>query len=275
MIEKFLPVFPTKDDDKILIFDEIGIPYKKSYGWVRPLVIFDYYRVNEYEYIKTRTHDINNPNKNTPKPGEILLNPNKNKKNEEGLLRYSSYADCGQIFITKQEIFDPLINFEKNINKYAKPVSKKKILNEMLNHIMTNPPFLSIVEIKVDERGKYYGVSRYLCDEKIEYMKKFKAPNSMTNKVESFYKDVDFSKFRSVYDKNDINSTKRYKYGIDFCVDFLLKNFPNKINQFFENQKLDKKIYFEKNLVVPLNKENKIESNNVNIKKGFERERER
>lgn len=139
---------------------------------------------------------------------------------------------------------------------------RNEFLKEMLEVCVLNQaPYLSILEINEDKDGNYYGVSKYLSDEKITDLK-FKV-ESFKGKPVRRYEHFDFTNFRSVYDPQNINSTKRYEYGIKFCVNFLKKHFPERIDDFFKIQNLNKNLYFKNNLIVPNDKKIIIDTRNM------------
>ena len=113
---------------------------------------------------------------------------------------------------------------------------KTNILDTLKECIFEVPPYLSIIEIKTDDKGNTYGESLYLCDEKIDYWEDFYSSVGADLTVEF----EDYLKCLSSNKNSEFRQEKnRFNNGINFCKMFLNEYFPNEIDNFAKVQELN------------------------------------
>ena len=110
------------------------------------------------------------------------------------------------------------------------------IKNLLFEAIFEIPPYLSIIEVKMDDKGNTYGESLYLCEQKIN--EKFDLANLLGV---DFNEEYEQKLLDLKSNKNDIRSRvkNRFNNGIEFCKMFLNEYFPNEIQDFAKVQELN------------------------------------
>ncbi len=233
MLELWKPIKPLNDKSRPLIFNELGQSYggNKSY---RPFIIFYDDIDDSYYYIKAQDKFYKDGRVKQIRKGEIEI---KQTISSEGLFTKDSYVDCSQIFKCDRELLESLVDKEDKLylSTFKLPENDIMRLKEtILDCIFAVPPYLSIVEVKLDELNQTFGESLYLCDEKFD---------EVLNKIHSDYYDDD-----NIHDINDLVSSKdakfsfqraRFNNGINFCEMFLNEYFPNLLEEFKNVQELD------------------------------------
>ena len=230
MLELWKPLKTLNDRRNPVIFNELGQAYLGDKS-LRPFIIFYDDHEDCYYYIKARTlKQFSKIQK-----GEIII---KQTISSEGLFTNDSLVDCSQIFKCERQLLESLIDTNDKLYKstFILPDNDiKRILESINENIMEIPPYLSIVEVKMDDKNNTYGESLYLCNEK--------------------YLDVEQKIYDDIYngddihDLTDLKSNKNDKYsfqrscyntGINFCKLFLEEYFENEIDEFNSLQGLDK-----------------------------------
>ena len=230
MLELWKPLKTLNDRNNPVIFNELGQGYFGDKS-LRPFIIFYDDKEDCYYYIKARTlKQFSKIQK-----GEIII---KQTISSEGLFTNDSLVDCSQIFKCERQLLESLIDTNDKLYKstFILPDNDiKRILESINENIMEIPPYLSIVEVKLDNKDNTYGESLYLCDEK--------------------YLDVEQKIYDDIYNGDDIHDLtdlksnindkysfqrNRYNTGINFCKMFLNEYFPNEIEEFIKIQDLQK-----------------------------------
>lgn len=237
MLELWKPLLILKDKDNPVIFDELGFKIPNNKG-LRPFVIFYDDKEDCYYYLRVRDANYKNwltGETKTKKAfkGEIFVS-----QNDYGLMTKDSYVDCSQIFKCNRELLESLVDKNDILYKNTKILSNFDIseIKDMIKHcIFEVPPYLSIVEVKLDDKGNTYGESLYLCNEKL---------NNLYDVYDSYDEIAnDFKLNQFISNKSDYSSwsNNRYNTGIEFCKLFLKEYFPNEIDKFnkIQNQQLE------------------------------------
>ena len=252
MLELWKPIQTLKEENNPVIFDQLGFKYTTKYSKqksIRPFVIFYDDKEDCYYFLKSQSahYSANHPNKNIagqlkiPKKGEVLISYSE----DGGLFKKDSYVDCSQIFKCNRELLESLVDKECDLYKYTNKLKEpqiNKILVEMCNCIFEIPPYLSILEIKLNEQEETYAKSLYLCDEKLDdELMKLDDYDLEANGIDA---DDYYSNNLSFSNANNI----RYNTGINFCKMFLNEYFPNEIEEFIKIQDLQKSNSKEKEM---------------------------
>lgn len=169
MLELWKPLLLLKNKNNPVLFNEIGFKYDNPNKNLRPFIIFYDDSEKCYYYLKARDAIITN--QNHPKygqykkkfKGELLIKPSLN-----GLLTKDSYVDCSQIFKMQIQELESLIDKDSFIFKQTTQLSDfyiKEIKDMIKFCVMQIPPYLSIIEVKINENNGTYAKSLYLCDE--------------------------------------------------------------------------------------------------------------
>lgn len=229
MLQLWKPLKTLNDRHNPVIFNELGQGYFGNKS-LKPFLIF--YDNNEdcYYYAKARTlKQFSKIQK-----GEIII---RQTISSEGLFTNDSLVDCSQIFKCDRQLLESLIDINDKLynSTFILPDNDiKRILESIIENIMEVPPYLSIVELKIDDKGNTYGESLYLCDEKYLEVE------------QKIYEDIyngddihDLTDFKSnIKDKYSFQKS-RYYVGINFCKMFLNEYFPKELNKFIEIQNLE------------------------------------
>ena len=249
MLELWKPLLVLKDKNNPVIFDELGFKYsefinetdktnfKKIISNNHPFIIFYDDKQDCYYYLKARgAYKFGTKQLRTKMKSEVLVN----ESAYDGLFSKDSYVDCSQIFKCNRELLESLVDIDNELYKNTHILGKydiTNILDTLKDNIFAIPPYLSIIEVKIDDKGNTYGESLYLCEEKIndiyDYYS-FKGAD-LTIEFEDYLKCLSSNKnseFRQ--EKN------RFNNGINFCKLFLEEYFEDEIEEFNKIQGLDK-----------------------------------
>ncbi len=243
MLPLWKPLLTLKNKNNPVIFTELEDKYStdaeiKKLGRTKvsdehPFVIF--YDDNEdcYYYLKARSfyyHSNKTITKNE-KPWEVMVKRTENF----GLFAMDSLVDCSQIFKCNRELLESLIDTNDDYYKNTDILNNhyiNKIKEITLNCIMQVPPYLSIIEVKLNNNGETYAKSLYLCEEKI---------NEIEEQIKEYPVDVniDLDFYVSKKDSKYNEERLRYQNGINFCEMFLNEYFPNLLEEFKNIQEIN------------------------------------
>lgn len=265
-----------KDLKKSLIFDEIGEKYRPENKGSRPVVVTNQIFSIYNQYTKLRKVRKNSFQKQ--EDSEIILSGKEdfNSKDieskdilldENKLVLYQSYVDTNQFFIATNEYFNSLIDYDVS---YDRPNLNNEEIEEFISKIKdymidTSPPNISVVMVYDNAKNQGVGVSLYLSDEKIEILKRKTFFDRREKKLVNYYDSkVNWNNFKSSPNLDNIKSFSRYKTGIFVCLNTLESFAKNKlikedfIDDFFISQKLNKNLWKEKKIILPLQENKKI-----------------
>ena len=235
MLELWKPLLVLKDKNNPVIFDDLGFKYERDKS-LRPFIIFYDDKQDCYYYLKARNAEYQDFKTKQTKlkkqfKGEIFVS-----QSDFGLLSKDSYVDCSQIFKCNRELLESLIDVEDELFKITNELfdfDKSEIKDKIKECIFEIPPYLSIIEVKMDNQGNTYGESLYLCDEKLDYY----------NEELDFYVEIasNFKLKQFLSNKSNYSSwsNNRFNNGIEFCKMFLNEYFPNEIDNFAKVQELN------------------------------------
>ena len=133
----------------------------------------------------------------------------------------------------RQEL-ESLIDKDSPIFKQTTQLSDfyiKEIRDMIKFCVMQIPPYLSIVEVKINENNETYAKSLYLCDEKLDNM------YEIYDSYDELANEFNLDEFKSSPSDYSSTSNIRYQNGIDFCKLFLNEYFSNEIEKFNQIQK--------------------------------------
>lgn len=238
MLELWKPLFTLKDKNNPVIFDELGFKYSDFNKSLWPFIIFFDENENCYYYLKAQNAHFgaNHPKAGKLKPkkyGEYFIKQSLN--GSKSLFTKDSYVDCSQIFKCNKELLEPLIDTDSEIYKNTISLSEyyqSEILDNVKMCILNRPPYLSIVEVKINKDGTY-GESLYLCNEKLGIVSEY------YDSYDELGNNFDLDSYRSNKNINSSWTTRRYNSGIYFCELFLNEYFPEEINEFRRIQELE------------------------------------
>lgn len=154
-----------------------------------------------------------------------------------------SIIETNNIFIINKKILDKFL-IENDEQIIIDDLDQKTVLKSIRNNIFwKNKPNLSIVKVGFDNNKNLKGESIYLSSIKL---------NEILDDEANDFCGIDFEtsiNIPSYVSKKETSSTwtkKRYLNGVDFCMNFLEKYYPNEVNKFMELQKIDRK-YIDEN----------------------------
>lgn len=148
--------------------------------------------------------------------------------------------DVAKIFMINKNLLLKYIDF-RNDKKILGSNEIKNNLNQLKKGMFTLPPNFSI--LKVFEGEDVYNEictsveSIYMGDKKYKQL-----INDIVESKIDLGRELEYKTNSFFSNKNKINSrwvTNRYNNGINFCVKFLEKYFPNEIEKFSKFQKID------------------------------------
>ena len=231
-----------------VIFDELGgiIPNNKG---LRPFVIFYDDKEDCYYYLRARDAYIRDKRtKELIRKKNYKYEVEVHTHSESKLFSKDSLIDCSQIFKCDCELLESLVDLESEYYTQTKKLDQyyiEELKNNLKAAIMEIPPYLSIIEVKVDDQGNTYGESLYLCEEKLDlYIEK---DNIGVIDFYYDYNDLDINNLISTK-SNNAYTNNRFNNGINFCKIFLNEYFPNELEEFIKIQDLQKSNSKEKEM---------------------------
>ena len=242
MLTLWMPLKIKENNNRFntVIFDELGgiIPNNKG---LRPFVIFYDDSQDCYYYLRARDAYIRDKRtKELIRKKNYKYEVEVHTHSESKLFSKDSLIDCSQIFKCNRELLESLVDLESEYYTQTKILDQyyiEELKNNLKDAIFEIPPYLSIIEVKVDDKGNTYGESLYLCDEKLDlYIEK---DNVGVIDFYYDYNDLDINNLISTKSDNAYTN-QRFNNGINFCKLFLEEYFENEIDEFNKLQGLDK-----------------------------------
>ena len=223
-----------------VIFDELGGIISNNKG-LRPFVIFYDDKQDCYYYLRARDAYIRDKRtKELIRKKNYKYEVEVHTHSESKLFSKDSLIDCSQIFKCNRELLESLVDLESEYYTQTKILDQyyiEELKNNLKDAIFEIPPYLSIIEVKMDDKGNTYGESLYLCDEKLDlYIEK---DNIGVIDFYYDYNDLDINNLISIK-SNNAYTNQRFNNGINFCKLFLEEYFENEIDEFNKLQGLDK-----------------------------------
>lgn len=175
------------------------------------------------------------------------------------------------IFVMDKKEFESFIDFDNNVDKIKLLNNKTK--NQILEKIKKNTfeidPYLTLTKIFISKNNKNITKHKpiYVCEKKVKWLYDMLSDKNMYFPLN----DEQWEKLPKIEsNRNSKNSYNRNNYinGINFCIKFLEKHFPNDVQKFMEKQNVTKE-WLKNNYI----KYNVDIENNIKKSKNIERER--
>ncbi len=253
-LPEWKPIVSFSNKDNPILFSELGEAYDDEeedvYTGLKGLItkqhiiiIFFENESMSYYYLRVRNVErlskdangrITRKTRNTYQ-GEVWIK----ETTDGGLYDYDSLVDCSNIYKCKKELLESLIDTNSQYFKDTDELIEfdiNNILTRLKENIMQKPPYLSIIETKLDKNNKTYGDSLFLSQTKIYELD---AICGLLRVDMSPYAQERCRVLNSSNIKLVPSSITRYNTGMNFCKVFLNKYFPEDLKSFdkIQNEK--------------------------------------